>query len=77
MLKKERLEIQEERKRFENDIRRIRNSYEEEDKEFNKWKEGVLKFEHSEYSVDDSAGDDDWLCYGECVWSTEDEDDIQ
>lgn len=74
---REQNEILEERKRLEHDIRRFSESFEEIDKEFNKWKEGVLVFEHSEYSSDDNSGDDDWVCDGECVWSTEDENDIQ
>ena len=45
--------------------------------EFMKWKEGVLKFEHSEYCPDDNLGSDVGVCDRECIWTDEDENDIQ
>lgn len=69
--------ILEEEARLKKDMQRIRDSYEEMDRDFNKWKEGVLRFEHGEHSIDDYSGGDDRVRDGQCVRTAEDEDDIQ
>ena len=67
--------ILDEEKRFHEDIRRIDESYAETDKEFEKWKGMVLRFEHSEHCSDDHSVGDDRVCDRECVWTAEDEND--
>ena len=77
MFKSERQKIIEEERCLRADIEQIRDSYREMDLEFNKWKEGVLQFEHSEYCIDDHSGSDDRIRDGQCVRTAEDEDDFQ
>ena len=77
MGKRARETIQDELNKLRDDVRRIHESYEETEKEFQKWKESVLKFEHFEYGTDDDSGGDDRVCDGESVWPGEDEDDLQ
>ena len=69
--------IMEEHERLERDIQKMRDSFIELDKEFQKWKEGVLKFEHSEYCSDDNSELDPGIHDRERIWSDEDENDIQ
>ena len=69
-----RKELEEERKRFEADLRKIKDSYQETEKEFNKWKEGVLIFEHSEHSDGDNSLGDDRIRDWEDLGRDEDED---
>lgn len=69
--------VLEERKAYEVAQQRIAAAYAKEDQKFEEWKEGVLKFEHSEFGIDDNLGDDDRICDGESVRSAEDEDDFQ
>ena len=58
-------------------IQRLEKIFKEIEDKFEEWKEGVLQFEHSQLNIDDNLVDDDRICDGECVWTTEDEDDIQ
>ena len=62
-----------EERRFQEDIRRIDESYAETDEEFKKWKGMVLRFEHSEYCSDDHSVSDDRIRDRECVWTEKDE----
>ena len=66
--------FEEEQKLFDNAQKHIEDSYKKMDEEFEKWKEGVLIFEHSEYSVVDNSVDDNWVHNGEHLWPSEDED---
>lgn len=67
-MKQETIEFQ----RRQKEIQKIFQKY---DEEFERWKDGVLVFEHSDFSFSPDSGSDDWLPDGECVWSSESEDD--
>ena len=62
---------------FERRKKELEESLKAMDDAFQKWKEEVLIFEHSEYSSDDDSGSDDRVWDGEPLWTGEDEDDIQ
>lgn len=68
---------QKEYEKLQNDIQQLHEEFKEMDREFEKWKERVLAFEHSQSGTDDHPGDDDRVCDGECVRASEDESDIQ
>ena len=77
MRKSEQKKILQEETKLREDIRKIHDSYEQTDREFNKWKEGVLKFEYSKHCANDCSGGDDRVRDGQRIRTAEDEDDIQ
>lgn len=62
---------------FRRRVAELEKSFKAIDDAFQKWKEGVLKFEHSRIDIGNDPDGDDLLCDGECVRTSEDEDDIQ
>lgn len=62
---------------YEQAKEQVDKSFKDIDREFDIWKESVLRFEHSQYCFDGSAGSDNRVCNREQLWTGEDEDDIQ
>jgi hypothetical protein len=77
MRKKVESEIREEEEKLKKDIQRIHDSYEKTDREFQKWKEEVLQFEHSKHRAAGDSDDDHRVQHWERVWTAEDEDDSE
>ena len=68
-------EILREEAKLREDIQRIHNSYKETDKEFNKWKKEVLRFEYTEHCADGDSDGDDRVRNWKRVWTAKDEND--
>ena len=67
------MNLEEELAEFERRKKELEAAFAEIDAAFQRWKEEILKFEHMDYSTDDINGDDDWLCDGECLRTSENE----
>lgn len=70
-------EMKAEMMEFQRRQKEIQDFCKQQDEEFEAWKESVLSFEQFKLNSDDNLDGDNWICDGECIWTSEDEMDDQ